>query len=104
MISFARGVPAPECLAVDELADCARAAVELDGRTVLSYGPGGGYGPLRELLAERFAAGLRLPRRAARPPRHSRPRGVAHLRPAAQDPDPARRGDRRRADGRGRAD
>ena len=53
MISFARGVPAPECLAVDELADCARTAVERDGRTVLSYGPGGGYGPLREVLAER---------------------------------------------------
>jgi DNA-binding transcriptional MocR family regulator len=53
VISFARGVPAPECLAVDELADCARAALERDGRTILSYGPGGGYGPLRELLAER---------------------------------------------------
>src|SRR3954470_24425148 len=54
MISFARGVPAPECLAVDELADCARAAVERDGRTILSYGPGGGYGPLREELAGRY--------------------------------------------------
>jgi len=53
VISFARGVPAPECLAVEELADCARAALERDGRTILSYGPGGGYGPLRELLAER---------------------------------------------------
>jgi 2-aminoadipate transaminase len=53
MISFARGVPAPECLAVDELADCARAAIERDGHTILSYGPGGGYGPLREVLAER---------------------------------------------------
>ena len=53
MISFARGVPAPECLAVEELADCARAALERDGRTILSYGPGGGYGPLRERLAER---------------------------------------------------
>ena len=52
MISFARGVPAPECLAVEELADCARAALERDGRTILSYGPGGGYGPLRETLAE----------------------------------------------------
>jgi DNA-binding transcriptional MocR family regulator len=52
MISFARGVPAPECLAVEELADCARAALEHDGRTILSYGPGGGYGPLRERLAE----------------------------------------------------
>ncbi len=53
MISFARGVPAPECLAVEELADCARAAVERDGHAILSYGPGGGYGPLREWLAER---------------------------------------------------
>jgi DNA-binding transcriptional MocR family regulator len=53
VISFARGVPAPECLAVEELADCARAALERDGRTILSYGPGGGYAPLRELLAER---------------------------------------------------
>ena len=52
MISFARGVPAPECLAVEELADCARAALERDGRTILSYGPGGGYGPLRDALAE----------------------------------------------------
>ena len=52
MISFARGVPAPECLAVEELADCARVALERDGRTILSYGPGGGYGPLRERLAE----------------------------------------------------
>ncbi len=53
MISFARGVPAPECLAVEELADCARAAIERDGRSILSYGPGGGYGPLRERLAEK---------------------------------------------------
>jgi len=53
VISFARGVPAPECLAVEELADCARAALERDGRSILSYGPGGGYGPLREWLAER---------------------------------------------------
>jgi len=52
-ISFARGVPAPECLPVEELADCARAAVERDGETVLNYGPVGGYGPLREWIAER---------------------------------------------------
>jgi DNA-binding transcriptional MocR family regulator len=51
-ISFARGVPAPECLPVAELADCARAAIERDGRTVLSYGPAGGYTPLREWVAE----------------------------------------------------
>jgi DNA-binding transcriptional MocR family regulator len=51
VISFARGAPAPECLAVEELADCARAALEQDGTSILSYGPGGGYGPLRERLA-----------------------------------------------------
>lgn len=53
MISFARGVPAPECLPVDELADCARTVIERDGETALNYGPAGGYGPLREWLAER---------------------------------------------------
>jgi DNA-binding transcriptional MocR family regulator len=53
VVSFARGIPAPECLAVDELADCAKAAIERDGNAVLSYGPGGGYGPLREWVAAR---------------------------------------------------
>ena len=53
VISFARGVPAPECLPVEELADCARAAIERDGASVLSYGPGGGYAPLRAWIAAR---------------------------------------------------
>jgi DNA-binding transcriptional MocR family regulator len=53
VISFARGVPAPELLPVDELADCARAAVERDGKTVLNYGPVSGYAPLRDWVAER---------------------------------------------------
>jgi 2-aminoadipate transaminase len=53
VVSFARGVPAPECLPVAELADCARAAIESGGAAVLSYGPGGGYGPLREWIAAR---------------------------------------------------
>ena len=52
MISFARGAPAPECLDAELLADCARAAIEGDP-SVLAYGPGGGYGPLREWLGER---------------------------------------------------
>jgi DNA-binding transcriptional MocR family regulator len=52
-ISFARGIPAPECLPVEELADCARAAVKRDGAAVLSYGSAGGYGPLRNWIAER---------------------------------------------------
>jgi 2-aminoadipate transaminase len=53
VISFARGVPAPECLPVADLADCARAVLERDGRRVLNYGPAGGYQPLRDALAER---------------------------------------------------
>jgi DNA-binding transcriptional MocR family regulator len=52
-ISFARGIPAPECLPVEELADCARVALERDGRTILSYGPSPGYSPLREWIAAR---------------------------------------------------
>ena len=52
-ISLARGVPAPECLALEELADCARAAIDRDGATVLNYGPAGGYGPLRDWIADR---------------------------------------------------
>jgi DNA-binding transcriptional MocR family regulator len=52
-ISFARGVPAPECLPAEELADCARAALERDGRTILSYGPSSGYAPLRDWIAAR---------------------------------------------------
>jgi 2-aminoadipate transaminase len=53
MISFARGVPAPECLPVEELADCARAVLLADGRTILSYGSPSGYEPLREWIAAR---------------------------------------------------
>jgi 2-aminoadipate transaminase len=52
-ISFARGVPAPECLPVEELAACAQAAVARDGATVLSYGSSSGYAPLRDWIAER---------------------------------------------------
>jgi 2-aminoadipate transaminase len=51
-ISLARGVPATECLALEELADCARAAIERDGATVLNYGAAGGYAPLREWIAD----------------------------------------------------
>ena len=52
-IFLARGVPAPECLPLQELADCAYAAIERDGEAILSYGPGGGYSPLRQWIAER---------------------------------------------------
>src|ERR671935_109206 len=49
-ISFARGVPAPDCLPVDELADCARAAIARDGAAALLYGHTLGYQPLREWI------------------------------------------------------
>src|SRR6185436_9962483 len=52
-ISFARGAPSPECIDVGLVSDCAATVLERDGKTVLSYGTGGGYGPLRELLAAR---------------------------------------------------
>jgi 2-aminoadipate transaminase len=52
-ISLARGVPAPECIPVEELAECARAAILNDGATALSYGSAGGYAPLRAWIAER---------------------------------------------------
>jgi len=54
VISSRCGAPAPECLAVDLLADCAKAAIERDGTSVLSYGTGLGYLPLREWLGERY--------------------------------------------------
>jgi DNA-binding transcriptional MocR family regulator len=56
VISFARGAPAPECLDAELLADCARSAIEGDP-SVLAYGPGGGYGPLREWLGARHGVG-----------------------------------------------
>jgi len=52
-ISFARGVPAPECLPVEELADCAKAAIEEAGAAALLYGHTLGYQPLREWIGER---------------------------------------------------
>ena len=58
MISFARGIPAPECLPVEELAECAQAVLRADGRTVLSYGSASGYQPLREWLAERHGVSV----------------------------------------------
>jgi 2-aminoadipate transaminase len=54
-ISFARGIPAAECLPVAELAECAKAALERDGSVALSYGSTLGYGPLREWLGERHS-------------------------------------------------
>ena len=54
-ISFARGAPAPELIPSEELADCAHAVALRDGPRVFSYGPGGGYAPLREWVAARHS-------------------------------------------------
>jgi 2-aminoadipate transaminase len=52
-ISLARGIPSPDCLPIEELADCAREALGRDGATILSYGSTLGYEPLREWIGER---------------------------------------------------
>ena len=52
-ISFARGAPGPALVPADELAECAHAVARRDGTRIFSYGPGGGYAPLREWIAER---------------------------------------------------
>jgi DNA-binding transcriptional MocR family regulator len=57
-ISFARGAPAPSLIPTDELAECAYAVAKRDGARVFSYGPGSGYAPLREWVAERHGVEL----------------------------------------------
>ena len=54
-ISLARGVPAPELLPAEELADCAGEVLRREGRALLNYGPAAGYEPLRAWVAERHA-------------------------------------------------
>lgn len=49
-ISFARGNPSPDILPVEALRDCAVTVIDREGRTILNYGPAGGYQPLREWL------------------------------------------------------
>ena len=55
VISFARGIPSPDMFPLEQLATCARRAVENDGRVALNYGPPGGFGPLRDWLGERHS-------------------------------------------------
>jgi 2-aminoadipate transaminase len=53
VISFARGMPGPDLLPIEEFSDCAAAALKRDGATALNYGPPGGYPPLRNWIADR---------------------------------------------------
>jgi 2-aminoadipate transaminase len=52
-ISFARGAPALSLIPAGELADCMHEVAKREGAAVFAYGPGGGYAPLREWIAER---------------------------------------------------
>jgi 2-aminoadipate transaminase len=53
-VSLSADGVAPGLLPLEELADCAQVALARDGRTILSYGPGAGYAPLRELIGQWF--------------------------------------------------
>ena len=55
VISFARGIPAPEMLPAGQLVECSGRALAKHGRTALNYGPPEGFGPLREWIAARHA-------------------------------------------------
>lgn len=56
-ISFARGAPSPDLIPARTLAECAAAVAEREGARVFGYGVAGGYGPLREWVAERHGVG-----------------------------------------------
>jgi 2-aminoadipate transaminase len=51
---FASDEPSADLLPLEELADCAATVLAGDGKTILSYGSGAGYTPLRELIAHWF--------------------------------------------------
>jgi 2-aminoadipate transaminase len=51
-ISFARGAPSLDIIAVDELRAAADRAFQADPAGTFSYGTSGGYGPLRDWIAE----------------------------------------------------
>lgn len=53
LISLARGVPSADAIPVDAITAASARALDRDPVRILSYGPGGGYPPLRELLAAR---------------------------------------------------
>jgi DNA-binding transcriptional MocR family regulator len=53
-ISLAADSLAPGLVPHEELADCALAVLGREARSVLNYGPGAGYTPLRELIGRWF--------------------------------------------------
>jgi 2-aminoadipate transaminase len=53
VISFARGAPSPDIMPAEDLRAAADRALANDPAGALSYGPGSGYPPLRDWIAER---------------------------------------------------
>ena len=51
-ISFARGAPSPDIMPADDVRAAAQRVLEDDWARALSYGPGYGYAPLRDWIAE----------------------------------------------------
>ena len=116
MISFARGVPGPDCLPIEEIGHVharrppARGARRAAVRAALGL-PAAPPAPRRaarrrtgtRLRLERLAPGSRLPLAAPAARRQQARAGRgAHIRPAAEDPQRPRRRDHRSAHGRRR--
>jgi 2-aminoadipate transaminase len=55
-ITFARGAPSLDIVPAEDLRQAAQAAFESDPKGAFSYGTAGGYGPLRDWIAERHGA------------------------------------------------
>jgi DNA-binding transcriptional MocR family regulator len=55
-ITFARGAPSLDIIPVEDLRRAAQSAFESDPKGAFSYGTAGGYGPLRDWIAERHGA------------------------------------------------
>jgi 2-aminoadipate transaminase len=56
VISFAGGLPAPECFPTEELAAAAERVLVEQPLAALQYGPTEGYRPLREFVTQRMAS------------------------------------------------
>jgi len=54
LISFATGMAAPDLYPLEEFRAALNAILDRDGRSLLQYCPTEGYGPLRQILAERL--------------------------------------------------
>ena len=55
-IFFSRGIPSPDILPVEQLSECAHTVLAREARSLLNYGPTGGYPPLRTWIAAQHAA------------------------------------------------